>query len=193
MAQIRKIYNDSPSLADLLIACKRNEQTAQKILFERYAGLVLTTCRRYSTSHYPSKDLLQDTFIKVFERIHQFDDSKGAFKSWITRIAINLALNSIRDRKIKIVDYDNDFEQAVDNERLSSELSEEKILAIINKLPIGYKTVFNLFVIDGFSHQEIANKLNISVSTSKSQLFKAKRNLQLEIIELQKGNYGGLR
>ena len=193
MGQIRNIDSASPSLTELLVGCRKKDHVAQKLLFERYAGLVLTTCRRYSTSYYPPKDLLQDTFIKVFEKIHQFDENKGKFKSWITRIAINLALNSIRDRKIKIVGYEMEMEQPNENEKLSADLSEEKILAIIDKLPMGYKTVFNLYAIDGFSHQEIADKLNISLSTSKSQLFKAKRALQLEITAIKKGNYGGIR
>lgn len=193
MGQIINIHNASPSLTDLLNGCRIKDQLAQRHLFERYSGLVLTTARRYSTVHYLPKDLMQDTFIKVFDKIHQYDETKGKFSNWISRIAINLALNSIRDRKIKIVEYDLEIEQAPEGEPLSSDLSEERILSIIDKLPIGYKTVFNLFVFDGFTHQEIADRLNISVSTSKSQLHKAKKCLQLEITEIKKGQYGGVR
>ena len=133
---------------------------------------------------------LQDTFIKVFDKIHQFDPRKGKLESWIRRIAINLALNAIRDKKMTFVEAKMDIPQEEENPAFQ-DLSEEKILGLIGELPVGYKTVFNLYVIDGYSHKEIASQLNISLSTSKTQLFKAKRILQEKIITLKKKSYGG--
>ena len=191
MARIRNIQNSKLKLVDLLRGCKQKDQYFQKLLFERYASRVFTTCRRYSTVSYPAKDILQDTFLKAFEKIHQFDESKGKFESWLSRIAINLALNAIRDKKMTFVELDFEISQSAEKSDFMPDLSEEKILALINKLPLGYKTVFNLFVIDGFSHQKIAQELNISISTSKSQLFKAKRILRQQILSIKKSKYGG--
>jgi len=190
MARIRKLFN--LEIAEIVNGCKKNEESYQRLLFERYAPSIYTVCRRYGSSYYDAKDLLQDTFIKIFEKIHQFDSTKGKLENWMTRIAINLAINAIRDRKLKLVSLDFDIEEPNEKYEFSDNLTEEKILAIVNKLPLGYKTIFNLYVIDGYSHQDIASKLNISLSTSKSQLFKAKRVLQKQIVTIQKSNYGGL-
>jgi len=192
MIQIGNLNELEPELTDLIDGCKLGNPTSQKRIFEKYAPLVFTTCRRYNSVHYPAKDLMQDTFIKVFDRIHQFNIEKGKFESWIVRIAINLAVNAIRDHKMKTVKLDFDFTES--NEEVSglTNLPEEHIIELINQLPIGYKTVFNLYVIDGFSHKEIASNLNISESTSKSQLSKAKKTLRAQIIDLKKNKYGEL-
>lgn len=192
MARIIKIFKSKDEKADILNGCRQNNPRFQKLLFEKYSQVVYTTCRRYNTPYYHAKDLLHDTFIKVFDKINQFDEKKGKLESWITRIAINLALNSIRDKKINFVKLDYDLEEITENSSLQYDLSEEEILAIIDQLPLGYKTVFNLYVFDDFTHKEIATELNISVSTSKSQLFKAKKMLQKQIFDIQKSKYGGL-
>jgi len=101
MAKIRKIESEQNSIRMLLDGCIKKDQQAQNQLFKQFAPLILTTCRRYGTTYYPAKDLLQDTFIKVFDKIHQFDQNKGKLTSWITRITINLAINAIRDKKIQ--------------------------------------------------------------------------------------------
>jgi len=188
MARIRNIKD-----TNLITGCKSGDSYFQKLFFEKYAPIVYTTCRRYGSPNYTAKDLMQDAFIKAFDKIHQFDPNKGKPESWLNRIAINLALNEIRGRKIDTVElsadiepYTTDFEGDV----FSPNLSEEEILEVIDKLPIGYKAVFNLYVIDGFSHKKIAEQLNISVSTSKSQLFKAKKMLQKQITQAQNEKYG---
>lgn len=193
MARIRNIESTRVSTTDLINGCKSKDTNFQKLFFEKYAPIVYTTCRRYGSQSYTAKDLLQDTFIKAFDKIHQFDVQKGKPKSWLNRIAINLALNEIRGRKVNTVELNDDVDfYTVDDEEniFNSNVSEEEILALIDQLPIGYKTVFNLYVIDGFSHKEIAEQLNISVSTSKSQLFKAKKILQKQITKVQKEKYG---
>ncbi len=189
MTRIKTIQN----IKTLIERCKNQEENAQKLLFEQFAGLVFTTCRRYSTSSYPAKDLLQDTFIKVFEKIHSYDEKKGKLESWIIRIAINLALNAIRDNKLKFVNFDskNTITDQSDEIRSLFDLSEEEILQKIEELPLGYRTVFNLYVFNDFSHKAIAKELDISVSTSKTQLYKAKKMLQTKITHVQKKKYGG--
>jgi len=193
MARIRNIESTRMSTTDLIDGCKSKDTYFQKIFFERYAPIVYTTCRRYGSPNYTAKDLMQDTFIKAFDKIHQFDAQKGKPTSWLNRIAINLALNEIRNRKIDTVELNSDIDiYGTDEEKdiFSPNLSEEEILSLIGKLPMGYKAVFNLYVIDGFSHKEIAEQLNISVSTSKSQLFKAKKILRKQITQVQKEKYG---
>lgn len=192
MARIRNIKSTKMSTAELINGCKSKDSYFQKLFFERYSPIVYTTCRRYGSSSYNAKDLLQDAFIKAFDKMHQFDPQKGKPESWLNRIAINLALNEIRKRKIDTVELNSDFDiYSTDEEEIfSPNISEEEILALINRLPIGYKTVFNLYIIDGYSHKEIAEQLSISASTSKSQLFKAKKMLQKQITQVQKEKYG---
>ncbi|MEM6806561.1 MAG: sigma-70 family RNA polymerase sigma factor, partial [Bacteroidota bacterium] len=183
MTRIIKIPRRQLSQEELLRACKKKDRKAQKLFFERFAPLLFTTCRRYGTNYYPAKDLMQDAFIRVFQHLDRFDGNKGKLESWMARIAINLALNALRKQKIDWVEFkDEQMDLRPDiRSRAKTDLSEEEILSIIADLPIGYKTVFNLFIIDGFSHQDIAKELGISVSTSKSQLFKAKKTLQQQI------------
>jgi len=193
MARIRNIENTKLDINDLITRCKSGDSHFQKLFFERYAPIVYTTCRRYGSTNYTAKDLLQDTFVRAFDKIHQFDLQKGNPKSWLNRIAINLALNDIRNRKIYTVELNNDIDlYTTDDEEdiFSPNISEEEILALIDPLPIGYKAVFNMYVIDGFSHKKIAEELNINISTSKSQLFKAKKMLQKQITKAQKEKYG---
>jgi len=179
---------DFKNQEEILAGCRLQEPAAQKALFKMFAPIVFTTCRRYETSFYAAKDILQDAFIKVFEKIHLFDAEKGNVKSWIIRIAINGALNMLRNNKIQFAslpDSADDFITDEEGEEQNSLLSEEEILSLIADLPIGYRTVFNLYVIDGYSHQEIADTLNVSLQTSKTQLFKAKKKLRSRITEIK--------
>jgi RNA polymerase sigma factor (sigma-70 family) len=129
-----------------------------------------------------ANDILQDTFITVFEKIHQFDAAKGNIDAWMSRIAVNIALKALRKKAPAVVDIEEVPDMLdVEHDEDINDITEEEILSIISTLPMGYKTVFNLFVIEGFSHQEIADALQISVQTSKSQLFKAKQLLKEKI------------
>jgi RNA polymerase sigma-70 factor (ECF subfamily) len=137
-------------------------------------------------------DILQETFITVFEKIAQYDPSKGAIDTWINRIAINTALKALRKKQTALVDIDllpDIADEVPDENTTMDDISEEYLLGLIQALPVGYRTVFNLYVIDGFGHQEIADTLGISPQTSKSQLFKAKamlrRNLTSEKTNLK--------
>jgi RNA polymerase sigma factor (sigma-70 family) len=168
---------------DTIIAgCKKQEAHCQRLLFNRYAPKVLTTCRRYENHQLDAQDILQDTFITVFEKIDLYDSEKGNIENWISRIAINTALKSLRKKQPITANLDllPDLPDEVpdNDEHTLNDWTEEEILAVIQDLPPGYRTVFNLYVIDGFSHQEIADQLEISPQTSKSQLFKAKALLR---------------
>ena len=156
------------------------------MLFKQYAGKMMTVCLRYSKDHMEAEDMMQEGFIRVFQYINQFK-FEGSFEGWIRRIIVNVALKNIQKKKIR-------FEEITDNKNSESSLEsyaysnlgEDDILKLINRLPEGYRLVFNLSVIEGFSHEEIAKILNIQPATSRSQLVKARKMLQNQIIELQK-------
>ncbi len=175
----------------IILGCSRKQSRFQKMLFIRYSGQILTTCRLYSTNDYPAKDILQDTFIKVFDKIHQYNPDRGPIVGWIRRIAINMALDHYKKSKIRTVHIDSDTEELLDVELAEiddtvSRYDEEVIMQLIQSLPTGYKTVFNLYLLDGYSHSEIAKFLSISISTSKSQLFKAKKLLKEKLVNHRK-------
>lgn len=171
----------TPDIDTIIAGCKKQEAHCQRLLFNRFAPRILTTCRRYENHQLEAQDILQDTFITVFEKIHLYDPEKGNIENWISRIAINTALKSLRKKQpvMENLDLIPDFpDEMPDEEHTLNDWTEEEILAVIQELPPGYRTVFNLYVIDGFSHQEIADELKISPQTSKSQLFKAKALLR---------------
>ncbi len=171
---------------ELIEGCIREDKHCQKMLFQRYVGKMMTVCRRYARHQLEAEDLLQDAFIKVFDKMGTFSFN-GSFEGWIRRIVVNTALKNIQKssfqkEQIGIENYpENSLEPSV-----FAQLHEEELLNLIADLPEGYRIVFNLYVIEGFSHKEIAASLNIEESTSRSQLLKARKMLQARIIKLQK-------
>jgi RNA polymerase sigma factor (sigma-70 family) len=171
---------------ELIKGCIREDRECQGEIFRRYAGKMMSVCLRYSRHRMEAEDILQDSFIKVFDNIARFE-FKGSFEGWVRRIVVNTALKnysrkSFRNEQIGI-EYENDtpIEPSV-----LSDLHEEELLKLIARLPEGYRVVFNLYAIEGYSHKEIAETLNIQESTSRSQLVKARKWLQTEIMKLQK-------
>ena len=171
----------------LIEGCQKGKAKLQRLLYERYAPKMLGVCMRYFRSKDEAQDALQDGFVKVYTKINDFR-GQGSFEGWIRRIMVNTSLNLIRnnlkhlyhedvdDVRIQIADANVEFDQ----------FNVQDILRLIQKLPSGYKVVFNMFEIDGFSHKEIADELNVSVNTSKSQLLKARRHLRKELEKLHK-------
>lgn len=184
-----KPYDDEQLAAD----CVRKKTKAQEHLFKTYAPYVYTICRRYDTANYLADDSMQDVFIKVFDKMNLYDKQKGSLKNWIARIAVNHALNIATRQKIQWTTLDTQHEDIVsieEEENLYAEINEETLLAYIAQLPEGYRLVFNMYVIDEIPHAEIAKILNISVSTSKSQLYKARKALKETITNSIKLSYG---
>lgn len=156
------------------------------MLFERFAGKMLTVCLRYSTDRMEAEDILQDAFIKVYKNISQFK-FEGSFEGWIRRIVVNTALKNCQKKRVKFDEIKPDTSNAgTQDPSVYTHLNEAELMKMINCLPDGYKLVFNLHVIEGYSHEEIASMLNIKDSTSRSQLVKARRFLQNEIQKTQK-------
>lgn len=153
-----------------------NNREAQKQLFEQYSPKMLGVCRQYVKDLHHAEDLLLQGFLKVFKNLDKFKH-EGSFEGWIRRIMVNTCISYLRKKNlIDLSDEDYVFNNAA-TESLENTTVED-IQRLIDKLPEGYKMVFNLFAIEGYKHSEIAEKLGISESTSKSQLFKARKLLQ---------------
>jgi RNA polymerase sigma factor (sigma-70 family) len=171
---------------ELIEGCRQGKKACQYELFHRYAGKLLSLCRRYARHQMEAEDWLQDAFVKIFENIHRFR-GEGSLEGWMKRIVVNTALKELR----KVQFRNEELPDGQGNEpsvapSAFSQLGEEDLLNLIANLPDGYRIIFNLHAIEGFSHKEIAELLNIEESTSRSQLTKARKMLQRQISDLQK-------
>ena len=179
--KIIKLHNQEKSLIKKAIS---NNREAQKQLFEQYSPKMLGVCRQYVKDLHHAEDLLLQGFLKVFTNLHKFKH-EGSFEGWIRRILVNTCISYLRKKnRIDLSNEDYVFNDSA-TESLESTTVED-IQKLIDQLPEGYKMVFNLFAIEGYKHSEIAQKLNISESTSKSQLFKARKILQENYIKMNK-------
>ncbi len=168
--------------------CLRGEKSFQKLLYNQYSQKMYSVCLRYSHDQDQAKDLLQDGFIRVFQNLTTFK-GEGSFEGWVRRIMVNGCLESLRKPENKIFHEDvNDVESELSYEPNMRKLDVQYVLRKIQELAPGYRAVFNLFVVEGYQHQEIAEMLGISESTSKSQLSRARKLLQ----EMLAGEYSNL-
>jgi RNA polymerase sigma factor (sigma-70 family) len=165
-------------------ALKGNQQAFQQ-LYHRYKRELFMVCLRYAKDKSTAQDYLQETFINVFKNLHQFDKTKGVFEGWAKRIAINICLMDLRKQSLYSVNIAAAEYIESNTADVLSQLLLKDMLKMIQELPQGYRTVFNMYVIDGFAHKEIAASLSISINTSKSQLRKAKNLLQKRILSNQ--------
>lgn len=162
----------------LVEACQNGDQEALKRLYDKYSGIMYAICLRYMGNTDEAKDALQEGFIKVYKNISKYSFT-GSFEGWLKRIFVNTSIEQIRRRKMHL-DIDNEAVMVPDHVstlQLNS-IDANKILQVVQELPSGYRTVFNMYCVDGYSHKEIAEHLGVSESTSKSQLFKARKILQ---------------
>ena len=165
--------------------CKKGDSTAQRNVFDHYSGKMYAVCCRYVKDKMEAEDVLVTAFTKVFDRIHQFK-SEGSFEGWIRRIMVNESLTWLRQHKFMQVETDIEaanFEP--DYQMLENHLHAEDLLKLIDGLPAGYKVVFNLYAIEGYSHKEIGEQLGINENTSKSQLSRARVYLQKQLAQAQ--------
>lgn len=162
---------------DLIEACLQKDRRAQKVLYDRYSPVMYGVCKRYVKSPEDAEDVLVEAFYKVLTNLHQYKGS-GSFEGWIRRIVVNESLMFLRKRHnfrltLEISEVDQPTTTNVINR-----MAAEDILGLLSKLPTGYRTVFNLYVLEGYKHREIADMLGISINTSKSQLILAKKKMQ---------------
>jgi len=167
---------------DIIHGCLRGSTQHQRLLYERFAGKMYAVCLRYARSQSDAADILQEGFVKVFTKLDQFH-FQGSFEGWIRRIMINTALRAYQKQRfdMETSGYEIFPDAPVDPDAIAT-LSEAELLELIGRLPEGYRVVFNLVAIEGYSHAEVAQTLGIQESTSRSQLTKARRWLceQLE-------------
>lgn len=176
--------------SDIIKRCKRGDRKAQESVYNLLAGKMFAVCLRYCPNYEDAKDLLHDGFITVFTKIGQYSHG-GSFEGWVRRIFVNQAIERYRnDAKLQMVRGvdENDRMMAVHDDEEVDEwgayrLTEAELLAMVDGLPPQYKAVFNMYVIDGLSHREIAKKLGISEGTSRSDLKRARGILQKQIQE----------
>ncbi len=179
-------YRNPLNEYELIRGCLRGSAQCQRDLYERFAGKMYAVCLRYARTREDAADILQEGFLKVFSKLGQFQ-FQGSFEGWVRRVMVNTALRAYQKQRY-------DFEQS-GYERLPelpvepdavAMLSESELLNLVRQLPDGYRAVFNLVAIEGYSHAEAANLLGIQESTSRSQLTKARRHLEEEVGKLER-------
>ncbi len=169
----------------MIAALKRGESRAHKVVYERFAGKMLAVCVRYCANRADAEEVMLDGFMRVFEKINQFRED-GSFEGWVRRIMVTESLMFLRRTKqlrqevpIEDITVEPDYEWA------DAAVNENDLLRLVNQLSEGYRTVFNLYAIEGYSHAEIAEMLGISEGTSKSQLSRARTLLQMSLKKLE--------
>ena len=170
----------------LIQGCLDKDPKAQEAIYRLYAPIMYGVCLRYARNHMEAEDILQDGFIKVFMFLKDYRH-EGSFGGWVHRTFINTAINYYRLKAKELADLSLDkleFTASVD-ENIIDTISTNELLGLIQELPEGYRMVFNLSIIEGYSHKEIASMLNIKESTSKSQLSRARGVLQNKILQLK--------
>ncbi|MEP7279613.1 MAG: sigma-70 family RNA polymerase sigma factor [Bacteroidota bacterium] len=163
----------------ILKDCLRNDAVAQKELYNRYSPKMLAVCYRFAHNREDAEDMLQEGFIKVFSQIHTFRN-QGAFEGWVRRIIVHTCINNLKKNKKfnESVDLIHATAMQVREESVPSIVQAKQVVECIRILPIGYRTVLNLYAIEGYSHREIGNMLDIEESTSRSQYTRAKQMLE---------------
>lgn len=170
------------NIDDLVRDCQKKQPVAQRKLYDRLASRMFAVCLRYATNRAEAEDIMQDGFVKIFTKIDQFKFN-GSFEGWARRIMVNSAIEYCRKMNLMFtVDEIREYDIQYSADDVLSRLSYSELLQMVQSLTPQYRTVFNLFAIEGYSHQEIGQMLNITESTSKSNLLRA-RNVLKEKIE----------
>ncbi|OAB80186.1 RNA polymerase sigma factor [Cochleicola gelatinilyticus] len=169
------------TLDELIILCKQQDAKAQGELYKRYNQTLFSICLRYSPNYVEAEDNLQDAFITIFNKIAQFKD-KGSFEGWMKRITVNTVLQKYRKQRVFDIPNEEQIEDKAEDEDVTDlEVPLNFLLKIIQELPDRYRLVFSMYVLDGYTHKEIADLLGISDGTSKSNLARARGILKTKI------------
>ena len=166
---------------EIIEACKKGDRQGQKALYDLYAPKLMGICLRYCKQREDAEDVLCNGMHNILTKIHQYT-GEGNFEGWMKRVMINECLMHLRKKKIRFDEITDYMHLEASNLSIEEKLIYDDVLKLLDLLPTGYRTVFIMYVIDGYKHREIAEKLDISINTSKSQLILAKKRLQ-EIVE----------
>lgn len=168
---------------ELIDGCIRGQRASQDALYKKFSSLLFGICLRYARNRMEAQDVLQEVFVKVYNNIRSYNN-EGSFEGWLRRIAVNTSITNYRKNLKHAYQADVDELIRTNDEPMhfeDLEFTAEEMMLCIENLPLGYKTVFNLYVVEGFMHKEISDMLGIDVNTSKSQLSRAKTYLQREL------------
>jgi len=177
------------TIDSLLDGCRKGDRKAQETLYKTLASRMMGVCMRYAKDTFEAEDVLQMGFVKVFQKVSEFRGD-GSFEGWIRRIMVNTAIESYRKnlRNLNVVDIDEVYDQPQSTFDMSG-LELKDLLKLVQQLSNGYRLVFNMYVIEGYSHKEIAGQLGITEGASKSQLSRARAILKEKIIKMEGLNY----
>lgn len=177
--------NKSVKEEQLIKECKKGKSAAQKEVYDKYSSLMLSVCFRYVKDRMEAEHVMVGGMVKVFKNVHQFKE-EGSFEGWIRRIMVNESLMYLRKNKNMALNMDIDSVKEEPNyEAIAESVGTDELMAMIMELPVGYRTVFNLYAIEGYKHDEIAEMLGISSGTSKSQLNRARKQLQKQLLDIE--------
>ncbi|EAY29354.1 RNA polymerase sigma factor [Microscilla marina] len=173
----------------LVKGCRKGKRQAQQKVYELYSPKMFAVCLRYVRHQFDAEEVMTNGFLKVFSKIDQFKE-EGSFEGWIRRIVVNEALNHLRKNKRHQAEVDiENISEAAELASAEDNLNAQDLMKCIDQLPEGYRTVFNLYAIEGYSHKEIGEQLGISTNTSKSQLSRARVLLQKYVRNQEKKTY----
>jgi RNA polymerase sigma factor (sigma-70 family) len=184
MAKILSLFENE---YDLARALTKGDHNAQRLFYEKFSGKFLAICSRYINERMAAEDLMVESMMKIFEKVSQFS-FKGSFEGWAKRLVVNEALMYLRAKKMLEVGLD-DVGEMHNSYSQNLDLESEELMQLIRALPNGYRTVFNLYAIEGYNHAEIAEMIGISEGTSKSQLSRARTILQEQLTKSEKYGY----
>lgn len=174
----------------LIQGCKRNDRDSQRLLYQHYYSYALAICLRYSRSAAEAKEVVNDGFLKVFDKIDRYN-VELPFKAWLRKIMINASIDQYRKELKHAHQAPVEQAQLMHSQPVAvSNLSHDELIALVQKLTPAYRAVFNLYVIDGYTHREIGKLLNIAEGTSKSNLLKARENLRSMLDGMNEMPYG---
>jgi RNA polymerase sigma factor (sigma-70 family) len=184
MSRILSLFNQE---AQLVKALRKQDPKGQRQVYEKYSSRMLGLCFRYAGDEMIAEDIMVEGFMRVFSKIDQFS-GEGSLEGWIRRIMVNEALGYLRKQKRILEDALSDEAENIPDYSLADQnLNADELLNLIGELPVGYRTVFNMYAIEGYAHTEIAGMLGITESTSKSQLHRARALLQKMVFEWEEG------
>ena len=168
------------TLEELILKCKKQDLKSQGELYKRFSGVLFSVCLKYSPNYHEAEDSLQDAFITIFKRIEQFK-GKGSFEGWMKRITVNTVLQKYRKQRVFNLTNEEQLEEEAVVEVEDKTVPLDYLLKIVQELPDRYRLVFTMYVLDDYSHKEIAEMVGISVGTSKSNLARARGILKTKI------------
>ena len=176
------VQQSQDDLQQLISDCKANDSLAQKKLFELTSPKVMSTCKRYCFDREQARDLFQESYIRIFKNIDQFNLTLGNLDAWVYTITKNVVFEYLNKNKIKFTELDSSVDLNEEEEFQNYDLDSQSLLDLIKQLPEGYRTILNMYVFEEMSHKEIADVLQIKESSSRSQYMRAKLSLK-KIIE----------